>query len=111
VPVPCDLQRANIHRIALYVLLTLVEHSLLRGHLPMIYHGFACAFYIETDDLGGSPVVPLRRADSGFYHELDVVRIAHEAGGVPLDLLGGGLDLGVELLGGLPLDAYCLSPR
>ncbi len=35
----------------------------------------------------------------------------HEAGGVPLDFLGSGLELRVELLRCLPLDARHLPPR
>ena len=63
------------------------------------------------DDLGGFPVVPFHGSDSIVPHELHGVRVPHEVGGIPPDFLGGGLKCGVELLGGLPLDAQRHPPR
>ena len=77
----------------------------------MLFQGPNRAFDVEMDNLGGSSVVPVYGADSGFYHELQGVRIAHVAERVPRDALGRGLELGVELAQGLPLDAQHHPPR
>ncbi len=63
------------------------------------------------DDLGGSPVVPSHGGDSIVPHELHGVGLPHEVGGVLPDFLGSGLELGVELLRGFPLDAQHHPPR
>ncbi len=63
------------------------------------------------DDLGGSSEVPFHGGDSAIHHDLRGVGVPHEVGGVPPDLLGGGLELGVELLRGLPLDTQRHPPR
>jgi hypothetical protein len=63
------------------------------------------------DDLGGSPVAPFHGGDSIVPHELYGVGVPHDVGGVPNDFQGSGLKLGVEFLGGLPLDAQRHPPR
>ncbi len=56
-------------------------------------------------------MVPFHSGDSIVPHKLYGVGVPHEVGGVHPDYLGGGLKLGVELLGGLPLDAQHHPPR
>ena len=51
------LQRANIHGVELHVLLTLVEHRLLRQVRADLHLGFPRALHVQLDDLRGSSVV------------------------------------------------------
>ncbi len=55
-------------------------------------------------------MVPFHGGDSIVPHELYGVGVPHEVGGFPPDFLGGGLNLVVDLLGGLPLDAQHHPP-
>ena len=95
----------------MHVLLSLVEHGLLRQDRADLHLGFPHALHVQFDDLRRSPVVTVGGDDSHVLHLLYGVRVPPEAGGVPCKALRRCLHLGEELLRRLPLDAQCLPSK
>jgi hypothetical protein len=79
VPVARHLQRANIHGVELHVLLSFVEHHLLRQDRADPHLGVPCALHVQFDDLRRSPVVTAGGDDSCLLQLLHGVGVPHEA--------------------------------
>ena len=105
-----DLQGADIHAVELHVRLSLVGDLLLRWHVPHLHARIARALDVELDELGGATMESVDSTDSSFRHELHGVAVSGVAGGVLLDSLDGGLEVGEEPLVQLPLDAQHPPP-
>jgi len=106
----CNPQGADVHAVELHVRLAMEGYLLLCWHVKHLDLGVPRAFDVELDQLGGAVMVSLYCADPSVHHELHGVAVPNVAGGVLLDSLDGGLEVGEEPLVHLPLDAHHPPP-
>jgi hypothetical protein len=106
------LQPADVHTVELYLHLAIDLNLLLHWQLIELHPGVARTLDIQImDDLGYALEEPFTPNSSSAHHELHGGAVPHVVGGVTPDSLDCGLEVGVEFLGGLPLNLEGAPPQ